>query len=250
MNLHGLLKDQHGQLGPEAQLGKALQPGETETPAPEVETPEIVDDQQYKGEEVKKILRTALSADGRTQKDRADKAEKEVTRVKGELTGLTTQVTGLTTEIGDFRKSRDAAEREAVKDDAPALASLSVIQANRDESARLAALDRKNQTDRTQIETDQTEIAKGKAEITAFKVAQEVGVDHVKLFELIPDGDPERLKSMAKVLKDSGVTGTPAGEKKPAGLGVKPASPVSAGGGETGIRQIIDKAKKRAGVNT
>jgi hypothetical protein len=75
--------------------------------------------------------------------------------------------------------------------------------------------------------------------------AIEAGVEESQLADLVPDGNPERLKKMAGILKGSGVT-TPQLGTKPAGLGQRPASAVSAGGdNRSAAESLLEKAKKK-----
>lgn len=227
---------------------ETLQTGEGQT-SPESALASIDETQSYKGVDVRKLIQDALSADGRAQKDRADLAELTAKTLAEQLTGLTGQVGTLSEQLASFRRARDEAEAESVKDDPEALKSLRTRQQNRleadvivQEKARLAAREKA-------IEANMVEIARGKAEKEARRIASlpEYKVDADKLMALVPDGNPERLKIAAKILKESGVvtSTTTTTQTKPAGLTTRPASIVSAGGSEGSFAKMLERAKNK-----
>lgn len=237
--------------GGQTQSGQNLQADSGQTSAAEKLTSSIEEGKQYGGADVKKLIENALSADGRVQKGRADKAEAEVTRLTGMANGLTTQFNTVSAQVADLMKTQNEAEVAKVGDDPAAISSLRARQANTAESLRMQGVVADYEAKNTKLTERETEINTRETSINIKLAATTAGVDERKLAEIVPDGNAERLVKAANILKLSGnvevdpVTGQP----KPAALTIKPASPVSAGGGgESGVRQIVDKAKKRAGV--
>lgn len=247
-----------GKDGAPTQPGQNLQAGSEQTSAVEQLTSKIEADKQYGGADVKKLVEDALSANGREQKDRAEKAEAEVKRLTGDVGTLTTNMQTLTTQISEFTRAKNDAEADAVKDDAPALASLRVRQANTCERIRLEGVDAQQKArDTTQNERAKTLDTRERG-ISIKLAAMAAGVDEKDLADLVPDGDPARLALAANTIKKGGAqveidpaTGKPVidpatGKPKPAALGQTPASTVSAGGDSRSVSEkMLEDAKKK-----
>ena len=227
------------------QPGQKLQAGSEQPSSVEQWTSKIEEGKQYGGGEVKKLVEDALSADGRVQKDRADKAEAELSRLNEAHTGLTTQFQTVSQQVGQLLKEHDEREAESVKDDPVALGSLRTRQANRAEALRLESIKATHDAREAKIIARETEVNKRLTTLTIRSVATEIGVDEQTLADLVPDGNAERLKKAANILKQSGlVTQSPGG--KPPGLTNRPASAISAGGEtKTTAERMLDKAKKK-----
>lgn len=211
----------------------------------------IEEGKQYTGAETLKLVKDALSADGREQKDRAEKAETEVTRLTLDHSNLTTQFNTVSSQVAGLVKAQDDAELEAYKEDKPAQDSVRVKQANRAEALRLQGVEADVRARETNATQKDAEADKKLTSINIKVAAMAAGVDEKALADIIPGGDPERLTKAANILKLSGNTEIDplTGKPKPVALTQKPASALSAGsGGESGVRQIVEKAKKRAGV--
>lgn len=238
--------------GAQTQPGQKLQDDSEQTSAAEKLTSEIEAGKQYTGAEVLDIL----SADGRKQKDRADKAEGEVKRLTGIATDLTTKFNTVSGQVAELLKAQDEAEFAKIPvDDIPAQTSLRARQANRAEKIRLEGVEAEAKRKLTEAEEKNKE-ADGKLVSVNIKLAaMTVGVDEKILADMVPDGNPERLKKMAGILKQSMVVdptkvnpdGTPKidpATNKPFALTTKPASPVSVGGEtKATAEKMLDKAK-------
>lgn len=241
MTLDKADKEKDGATTP---AGQQLQPGSGQTSSLEQLTSKIEDGKQYGGADVRKLVEDALSADGRIQKDRADKSEAELNRLSEAHSGLTTLFQTVSQQVADLLKAKDDAEAETVKDDPVALGSLRARQANWAEALRLQSFEASVKAREAKAAEEKIEVNKRLTSVAIKMAAMESGVDEAQLADLVPDGNPERLKKIANILKQSGIT-KPGEKTKPAGLMQKPASVISAGGAETGIRQIIEKARER-----
>jgi len=243
-----------GNGGSQSAGQETLQANEGQTsPSAAALTSEIQDTQHYAGKDVKKLVQDALSADGRAQKDRAEAAEAQAKALAEQLTGLNTQVGTLSQQLEAFRRARDDAEAESIKDDPEALKSLRTKQQHRlreeqlnQQAVTLAAREKA-------IEADKAEVSRFKAEKEARRIANlpEYKVDSDRLFALVPDGNPERLKLAAKILKESSIAApvnpNQPNPPKPAGLTIKPASIISVGGSEGNpVQNMLAKAKAKA----
>ena len=216
-------------------------------------TSKIEKEKQYGGAEVLDYINKALAADGRSQKSRADKAEAEVKRLTGEHTSLTTRFNTVSSQVSDLLKAQNEADAEKVKDDPIALGSLRARQANAAEAIRLQ--NEKAEQDARKAEQDarDTDIATRETALSIKLTAIATGVDEVQLARLVPDGNPDRLKEAASILKKAPATpevDPVTGKPKPAALTTKPVTAQSTGGEGSGIRQIVERAKRRAGVIT
>lgn len=226
-----------------------------QTAAAEQQPSTIDEAKQYGGADVKKFIADALAADGREQKDRADKAEKEVTRLTGDHATLTGQVTTLTEQMGEITKGREAAELDKVKDDPVAAASLTARHANAREAQRLQGLQAEADRNKVAADARETEITKRGVEIDIRLAALTGGVDPKELADLVPDGDADRLaKGVALLKKTTGpvldaegkVKVGPDGKEIPAALRTKPASAIGSGTDATGTaRSMLDKARTK-----
>lgn len=211
---------------------ETLQPGSTQTSTAEQLTSKIEEGKQYSGVEVKDIL----SADGRVQKDRADKAEGEVRRLTGEVNGFTTQVNTLTTQMAEITKAQNEAELAKYSEDPPRQTEIRVKQAQAIERIRLEAYDNSIKAREANFTNRETEVGKRETSVNIKLVAMEAGVDEVELADLVPDGNPARLKKAADILKKRGPTDDQLRRGKVPGLGQRPASAISAGsGGASGL---------------
>lgn len=230
-----------------------LQPPGSQPSAAEQLTSKIEEDKQYAGVDVKKMVLDALSANGREQKDRAEKAETNLATLNLKHEALTTQFNTVSGQVGELIKDKDEAEIAKVGDDPAAIGSLRARQANATESRRLEGVKADYDAKNTKLTERLQEATQRETSISIKLVALATGVDEKQLVDLVPDGNVERLTKAANIIKQGGsqeidpATGKP----KPAALTQPPASVVSAGGGgETGVRQIVAKAKERAGVKT
>ncbi len=228
--------------GPDAS-GNLSQPS-----AAEEITSKIEADKQYGGADVKKMMEDALSADGREQKGRAEKAEAEVKRLTGDVGTLTTNVNTLTTQISGFTKAKNEAEAEAVKDDPVALGSLRARQQNQAENIRLQGVVAQQQARDTAQNERNKALDTRETGINIKLAAMAAGVDEKALAALVPDGDPGRLALAANTIKQSvaPVIDPATGKPKPAGLTTTPASVVSAGGDSKSVSEkMLEKAKTK-----
>lgn len=237
-----------------------LQAGFEQPSAVEQVTSKIEAEKQYSGADVKKMVEDALSANGREQKDRAEKAEANVTRLTGEVTTLTTQYTTVSGQVTELLKVANEAEADKVKDDPVALSSLRVRQANAAETLRLQGVDAEATRKLAESEAKGKEADKKLVSVNIKLAAMSAGVDEKQLADLVPDGDSERLKKTANILKQSSITqqfeidpatGKPVidpttGKPKPAALSQKPASPIGAGVDSRSVSEaMLEKAKKK-----
>jgi len=238
--------------------GQNLQEGSEQTSAVEQITSKIEAEKQYSGADTLKMVQDALSANGREQKDRAEKAEKDVTRLTGEVGTLTTQYNTVASQVTQFLKDQNEAEADKVKEDPVALASLRVRQANAAEALRLGSIKTDYDAKNTALTTRETEVNTKLTSVNIKLAAMAAGVDEKTLADLAPDGDPERLKRAANILKQSKITqefevdpltGKPKIDPstgKPIALQQKPASAISAGGDSRSVTEaMLEKAKKK-----
>jgi len=232
--------------------GPSLQQSGNQPSATEQLTSLFEEGKQYTGEEVvtaaSKVIEDTLAADGRPQKDRADKAEAEVTRLTGNLDTVTNQVTNLSTQIGALTKAQEDAEADKVGEDPVALASLRARQANAREAARLEGVDAAYKAREAKMSERETSANQKETSVSIKLAAMAAGVDETKLAGLVPDGDPGRLANAASLLKSQvapeidPVTGKP----KPAALTTTPASAISASGeGRSVAEKMLEDAKKK-----
>ncbi len=241
-------KSNKGQDGGDKGAGLNLQQPGSPTSALEKITSGIEEGKQYAGADVLKVVQDALSADGREQKDRADIAEANLTTLRGDHDTLTTQLQTVSGQVTQLLQAKNEAEAEAVKEDAPALASLRVRQANTSEKLRLEGVAATLQARQVKLETDVATLTQEKTSVTIKLAAMAGGVDEKALANLVPDGNPERLANASKLLKQSGtpeidpITGKP----KPAGLTNTPASVLSAGGDARSVSEkMLEDAKAK-----
>ena len=239
-------KSKKGGDGAQTQSGQNLPGGSGQTPTT-VGLTSIDVGKQYGGADVRKLIEDALSADGRAQKDRADRAETELIRLTEAHTGLSNQFQTVSQQVSDLLKLQDEREVDSVKDDPVAVGSLRARQANRAESLRLQSLENQIRAREVKAAERETEAGKKLTSVSIKLAAVEAGVDEAQLADLVPDGNPERLKKMANILKASGVTTQQPGDKtKPAGLTQRPASAVSVGGETKGAAEsLLAKAKAK-----
>lgn len=222
-----------------------------QTSAAETVTSKVEKDKQYGGTEVIEIINKALSADGREQKDRAEKAEASVTRLTGETTELTTKYNTVAGQITELLKAQNEAEADKVKEDPVALASIRVRQANVAETLRLQGVAADFDAKNSKLTGRETDVGKKETSVNIKLAAMAAGVDEKTLADLTPDGDPERLKRAANILKQSGITTPPeidpaTGKPKPAALTQPPASAISAGGDARSVSEkMLEKAKAK-----
>ena len=208
----------------------------------------IEEGKQYSGADARKLVEDALSADGREQKDRAEKAEAQVAKLTVETSGLTTKYNTMSSQMSEFLRVQNEAEADKLKDDPVVLGSLRARQANAAESLRLQGVGAGYEAKNTKLTERETDIAQKEASVNIKLAALTAGVDEAELADLVPDGNPARLKKAADILKKRG----PADEqlRKPPGLGLRPASAISAGGGLSGltpdekIQRGLDSKKK------
>jgi len=234
-----------------------------QTASAEAVTSKVEKDKQYGGAEVIEIINTALAADGRAQKDRADAAEKAFNSLKGEHEGLKNQFTTVSDQVTQFLKEKDEAELAGIKDNPPLVDVVRARQANRAEAIRLQGVETNINTKTTQLTERETTLSQREVAISVKLTAMSAGVDEKQLAELVPDGDPERLKKAANILKASGQVITQEikpehlddqgrlkvdkeGKEIPAALRTKPASAQSAGGDTRSLSaKLLEKAKSR-----
>ncbi len=215
-------------------------------------TSSIEEGKQYAGADVLKLVKDALSADGREQKDRAEKAEANATKLTSDLNGMTTQVNTLTGQMAEFARAQNDAEADSVKEDPAALASLRVRQANTAEKLRLDGVNTAYQTRDTEFKQTQADFAKEKSGFNIKLAAMAAGVDAVKLAELVPDGDPTRLTNAATLLKTQvapeidPVTRLPKVAPKIPGLTTTPATLTSVAGDSRSVSEkMLASAKAK-----
>lgn len=223
----------------------------SQTSATEKLTSGIEDSKQYAGADVKKLVEDALSADGREQKDRADKAEAENKRLTGDISTLTTDMTGLRTQMSDITKAQNDADADKVKDDPVALGSLRARQANQAEAIRLSGERAAQEAKDTAMASREAAVAQKETTSNIKLAAMAAGVDEKKLADLVPDGDPGRLSQASTLLKAQAATEVDpvTGKPKPAALTQPPASPVGTGEDSTSMSEsMLKKAKAKAGV--
>lgn len=224
------------------------------TSAAEALTSMFEEGKSYSGAEVVKnvgkVIQDALSADGRVQKGRADAAEAALNTMKTEHEGLKTQFQTVSDQVSTLLKAQDDAEADKVKDQPEALASLRTRQANRAEQIRLEGVKSSLDARETQINETKTNLDKREVTLNIREVAGKHEVDAKQLEDLVPDGNPDRLERMAKILKQSGSKPEEdpnKGKKEtPNALNQKPASAISSGGDQRGLSaKLLDKAKSK-----
>ncbi len=239
--------------------GPSLQPPGSQPSATEQLTSSIEEGKQYSGADVKTLVLDILSADGRDQKDRADKAEGEVTRLTGELGGVTTQVNTLTTQMEAITKAANDAELAKYSEDKPAQDQLRVRQANAAEAIRLTGVDAGYKARDVKLVERETAVVQKETSVSIKLAAMAAGVDETKLAEIVPDGDPARLANAATLIKHGSTpapeidpaTGKPVidpatGKPKPAALTQTPASLISAAGDSRSVSEkMLEDAKKK-----
>lgn len=233
--------------------GPSLQPPGTQTSSVEQLTSQIEAGKQYEGADVLKLVKDALSADGREQKDRAEAVEAENKLLKTQVETVTGNVTTLTTQIAEITRVQEEAEAAAIKDNPEALTSLRTKQAIAREEIRQRGVDTEQKKTADTLKTGQDALVKATTSLHIQVAAMAAGVEAAKLEELVPDGDPGRLASAATLLKAQAVpeidpaTGKPKIDPatgKPVALTQKPASVQSAGGeSRTTAEVLLDKAK-------
>lgn len=214
----------------QAQAGQNLQLGTERTSATEQLPSKIEVNKQYSGAEVLDFL----SADGRVQKDRADKAEAEVGRLGGVANDLTTQLNTVSGQVSQLVKAQDEAEVAKVGEDPVAINSVRARQANRAETLRLEGVAATQQARDTAFAAREATVKQAETSSNIKLAALESGVDEKSLIDLVPDGDPERLKKAVNIIKQTGTIDRTTGKLVPPGLEWKPASTFSAGGRQTG----------------
>ncbi len=220
-------------------------------------TSKIEVDKQYGGADVKTMVENALSADGRVQKDRAEKAEKEAKRLTGEVAGLTTQFNTVSSQVNQLLKANDEVAADKVKDDPAALSSLRARQANVAETFRLQGESAKQEARKTVQDTRDVDVSARETTVSIKLAAMAAGVDEKRLADLVPDGNPERLALAANTLKQIPVqqidpkTGKPVvdpktGKEIPAALTTIPASTLSTGADARSVSEkMLADAKKK-----
>ena len=245
-----------GKDGGSTDSGRDTSENSDQTSGGNQQTSTIDPEKVYKGADVQKLVTDALAADGREQKTRADAAEAENTRLTGDLATLNGQVTGLSKQMSDFTDAREAAERDAVKDDPAALASLATRQANAREALRVNAEKAENDRRKTASDAKEAEIDTKSVALDIKLAAIAGGVDEKALAARVPDGNAERLALAVADLKkgagpvldaDGKVKIGPDGKDIPAALRQKPASAVGTGSDTRGVAEkMLAKAKEDA----
>lgn len=245
------MKDESTQAkdGGSTEAGPEASANLSQTSSAEEITSRIEGGKQYDGTSVLKMMEDALSADGREQKDRAEKAEADVKRLTGDLAAVNTNVNTLTTQVSEFTRAKNEAEADAVKDNPEALGSLRARQANQAENIRLQRENATLESGKTQLQTDREALNADKTSISIKLAAMAAGVDEKALGALVPDGDPGRLALAANTIKKGGAQveiDPTTGKPKPAGLTQPPVTTVSAGGDSRSVSEkMLEDAKKK-----
>ena len=236
-----------GKDGAQTQAGQeTLRAGSEQPSTADAVTSKIEEGKQYGGAEVIKLVRDALSADGREQKRRAEVAESTLAALRGEHDGLKTQFTTVSDQVSQILRAKDEEEAEKIKDDPVALGSLRARQANRAEQLRLQGVEAEANRKIRVAEAKIADTAKRETALNIKLAAIAAGIDEKELADLVPDGNPERLAKAANILKQRGTTTTEETKTLPSGLRTKPASAVSAGGDQRSLSaKLLEKAKAK-----
>lgn len=236
--------------GKEKDGGQTQTTGSDQTSAAQQVTSQIEVGRQYSGETVLKVIQDALSADGREQKSRAEKAEAELKRLASEHQGLVGQFNTASGQLQELVNAREEAEEAVIKDDPAALTSLRARRQNRVEAIRLESLNKQLTAMQEGFNQKEQSLKQQEASINIKLAAMSAGVAEKELADLVPDGNPERLAKAAKILKTGGSTQeTDKTKTKPAGLVQSPASAISSGGDARSVSaKMLETAKARAGV--
>lgn len=159
------------------------------------------------------------------------------------------QVPVLHAQLKQATEATWAAEIEASKDKPEAFNVVKrkheLDQRELDLAGRIAAHEQEKAT----WDTTKAELTSWKAQKAAADVAAKHGLNADVLFNLVPEGDEERLEQVASTLKSSGFQAPPGGnggQPGQAGSGNLPGKPDSAmnqGGGEGSLTGMINKAK-------
>ena len=156
-------------------------------------------------------------------------------------------------EVARYKKSTLMEEFEVAKDNAQLLTKVQSLHTVEEREANLRREQLKLNQDKTTWESEKTELSTWKAQKAANDVANRPefqGVSADMLLTLVPDGNEERLLTVAKTLISSGFKpggdgkGQPPSPPKPGQS--PPDSGITSGGAQSGIRDAIDRAKTRS----
>ncbi len=229
--------------------GLSLQQPGGQTSSVEQLTSQIEEGKQYPGADVLKLVKDALSADGREQKDRADKAETNLRSLTTLHEGTITQVNTLSSQVAELVKVSEDAEVAKVAEDPVALSSLRARQANNRETSRLERLEADIKAREVKLGERDTTLTQREASVGIKLAAMAAGVDEKQLATFVPDGNAERMAQAINIIKQgAGGDPLPGGEKKtiPLGLKTTPASIISAGEDSRSVSErMLEKAKKK-----
>ena len=227
--------------------GLSLQPSGSQTSSAAQITSAFEDGKQYDGAVAKKMMEDALSADGREQKDRADKAETALKSLTTLHEGTITQVNTLSSQVADLVKISEEAEVAKVAEDPVALGSLRARQANSRETSRLERLEADIKAREVKLGERDTTLTQREASVGIKLAAMAAGVDEKQLATFVPDGNAERMAQAITIIKQGtgGVT-PPANANVPQGLKTTPASVISAGEDSRSVSEkMLEKAKAK-----
>jgi len=155
-------------------------------------------------------------------------------------------------EVTRYKKSTLLEELEAARDNAQLLTRVQSLHTIEEREANMRREQLRFNQDKATWDSEKTELSTWKAQKAAQDIANKPefqGISSDVLFTLVPDGNEERLTTVAKTLISSGFK--PGGDGKgqplpPTKPGQKPPdSGVTAGGAQSGIRDAIDRAKTR-----
>ena len=201
------------------------------TSALEAVTSKVEKEKQYGGAEVIEIIGNALSADGREQKDRADKAETAFNTLKGAHEGLKNQFTTVSDQITQFLKEKEEAELAGIQDNQPLVDVIRGRQANTREAIRVQGIEAEANRVKEAAEAKIVEATQKEVTLSIKLAAMAAQVDEKTLVELVPDGNQERLAKAITILKNQPAPDpNNPGKALPNALQQKPASAISAGG--------------------
>lgn len=224
--------------------GLSLQSPDSQTsPAAQI-TSAIEEGKQYPGADVKKMVEDALSADGREQKERANKAEAALKSLTTLHEGTITQVNTLSSQVTDLVRATEDAELARYSEDKPAQDSLRARQANSRETIRLERLEADIKAREVKMGERDTTLIQRESSVGIKLAAMAAGVDEKILTNFVPDGNSERMAQAISIIKQ-GAGGT-TNANVPQGLKSTPASVISAGEDSKSVSEkMLQRAKEK-----
>lgn len=243
--LDGTINPSGSQTTPEGQTTPPV--GATVPQAGDKGTQQVTP-QTYTAEEYQAGIARAIQ-ETRTSLGREFKPVKEEhVRFKAE----NAEIPILRDEVTRYKKSTLLEELEAAKDNAQLLTRVQSLHTIEEREANMRREQLKLNQDKATWDSEKTELSTWKAQKAAQDIANKPefqGISADMLFTLVPDGNEERLTTVAKTLISSGFK--PSGDGKgqpppPPKPGQRPPdSGITSGGSQAGIRDAIDRAKTR-----